>query len=73
MKKIMLLSVMILLMTVSCNQKNKEETAVSSEKTEKSTEIYSCPMHPEITGSSGSECSECGMELTEKVVQTAPD
>jgi hypothetical protein len=27
-------------------------------------------MHPEVTGVAGSECPECGMELTEKVAQT---
>jgi hypothetical protein len=31
-------------------------------------------MHPEVTGVAGSECPECGMELTEKVAQsTATD
>ncbi|MDF1548617.1 MAG: heavy metal-binding domain-containing protein [Bacteroidales bacterium] len=28
--------------------------------------MYACPMHPEITGSEGDECSKCGMPL-EKV------
>jgi hypothetical protein len=26
-----------------------------------------CPMHPEVTGKQGEECSKCGMELTEPV------
>lgn len=72
MKKIMLLFAITVLTTVSCNQKVKEGAAVSSEKIEKSAELYACPMHPEITGASGDECSECGMELTEKVVQKTP-
>ncbi|RTY86970.1 DUF3347 domain-containing protein [Flavobacterium sp. RSP15] len=72
MKKIMLLSLITVFITVSCGQKNKEATATSSGKTEKATELYACPMHPEVTGASGGECSECGMELTEKVVQTIP-
>jgi hypothetical protein len=57
-------------MTVSCNQKNKEESTLNSDKTGKAAELYSCPMHPEVTGTAGSECPECGMELTEKVAQT---
>lgn len=72
MKKILILSLVTVFMTVSCNQKNKEAALISSEKTAKSVELYSCPMHPEINGPAGSECSECGMELTEKVVQTTP-
>lgn len=65
-----MMSVITALIAVSCNQKNKEVTDVSSQKTEKSAELYSCPMHPEVTGVAGSECPECGMELTEKVAQT---
>jgi hypothetical protein len=71
MKKIIFMSVITAFLMVSCNQKNKEETAVSSEKTERTAELYACPMHPEVTGTAGSECPECGMELTEKVAQTA--
>jgi hypothetical protein len=70
MKKILFMSVITAFMTVSCNEKIKEETAPSSGKTEKSAELYACPMHPEVTGTAGSECPECGMELTKKVVQT---
>ncbi|MGO4904560.1 DUF3347 domain-containing protein [Flavobacterium sp. W20_MBD1_R3] len=72
MKKILILSLVTVFMTVSCNQKNKEAVTISSEKTAKSTQLYSCPMHPDITGAAGSECSECGMELTEKIVKTTP-
>ena len=70
MKKIMFMSLIVTFITVSCNQKNKDEKTLNSEKTEKATELYSCPMHPQITGVAGSECPECGMELTEKVVAT---
>ena len=28
--------------------------------------IYTCPMHPEVTGKKGSKCSKCGMDLVEK-------
>ena len=70
MKKILFLSLIATFMTVSCNQKNKDEKTLNSEKTEKTAELYSCPMHPEVTGVAGSECPECGMELTEKVIPT---
>ena len=46
---------------VSCNQKNKE---TEQTKTETSTELYACSMHPEVTGKKGEKCSKCGMELT---------
>lgn len=64
----MFLSLIAAFMTVSCNQKDKEETTLNSENTAKAAELYSCPMHPEVTGVTGSECPECGMELTEKVM-----
>lgn len=31
------------------------------------TELYSCPMHPEVKGQKDSECPKCGMKLTEPV------
>ena len=70
MKKLLFMSLITAFMTVSCNQINKEETTLNSEKPEKTAELYSCPMHPEVTGAAGSECPECGMELTEKVMPT---
>lgn len=30
-------------------------------------QLYACPMHPEIKGKKGEDCSKCGMELTEPV------
>lgn len=26
--------------------------------------MYSCSMHPEVTGKKGDKCSKCGMDLT---------
>ena len=26
--------------------------------------VYSCPMHPEVTGKAGDKCSKCGMDMT---------
>jgi hypothetical protein len=48
------------LMTVtSCDAPATESHEHESEH------VYSCPMHPEITGKSGDKCSECGMDLIE--------
>ncbi|WOT05434.1 heavy metal-binding domain-containing protein [Shewanella youngdeokensis] len=41
--------------------------AASAHAHEHSTEqsqSYSCPMHPEVTGSQGDSCPKCGMDLT---------
>lgn len=57
------------LVSVSCNQKNKETAANSTVATKTTADLYSCPMHSEITGEKGAECPECGMELTEKVYE----
>lgn len=32
---------------------------------------YACPMHPEVTGKKGDNCSKCGMDL-EPAGQDAP-
>lgn len=69
MKNTILSIITLALVTVSCNQKNKETEADTSVVTKTTSELYSCPMHPEVTGEKGAECSECGMELTEKVAQ----
>ncbi len=29
-------------------------------------QVYSCPMHPEITGNKGDKCPKCGMELVQR-------
>lgn len=45
---------------ISCGNSVEKNTT-----TEQEEEVYSCPMHPEITGKAGDTCSECGMDLTE--------
>ena len=67
MKNSILAIILITFAMVSCNHKKDEnKTEMSTETTE---QVYACPMHPEITGKKGATCSECGMELTELVVQ----
>ena len=80
MKNLILSAATLAFVLVSCNQKNekvestdsKTDTSQSSEKvqpTEATTELYSCSMHPEVTGKKGEKCSKCGMELTEPVAK----
>ena len=69
---------------VSCNQKNKDETTVTtietdtimdtdSTKTDHSkmdhSKMYACSMHPEVQGKLNDKCSKCGMDLTEPVTE----
>ncbi|SHL35333.1 DUF3347 domain-containing protein [Flavobacterium xanthum] len=70
MKKIILSTVLMAIVVVSCNQKNKPDESVKPAATENTSQLYSCPMHPEVTGKQGDTCSKCGMELTEPVVKT---
>jgi hypothetical protein len=46
---------------------NKSSDSAETEQTEDESEnssSYACPMHPEITGEKGDECTKCGMNLT---------
>ncbi|TDE05265.1 DUF3347 domain-containing protein [Flavobacterium sandaracinum] len=70
MKNSILSIVLLAVLAISCNQKNTEPKAEQAVTTKTNSELYACYMHPEITGEKGGECSECGMELTEKVVLT---
>ena len=45
---------------ISCGNSVENNTT-----TEQEGEVYSCPMHTEITGKVGDTCSECGMDLTQ--------
>lgn len=69
MKNLLLALAIIAFVTISCNQKKNDSTTETTavEATQDTTQLYACPMHPEITGKKGATCSECGMELTEPV------
>lgn len=51
------------LLLVSCNQKNKETVDKTEQTTAQSDEKYCCPMHLEETGKKGDTCKKCGMDL----------
>ncbi|WP_262918668.1 DUF3347 domain-containing protein [Flavobacterium luminosum] len=67
--KTLFLTAILAITIVSCNNKNKETESQTTETSANSNELFSCPMHPEVTGKKGEKCSKCGMELTEPVVQ----
>jgi hypothetical protein len=51
---------------VSCNNPDKHQHADAEEHDHDSADhehVYACPMHPEVTGKEGEECSKCGMKL----------
>lgn len=65
MKNTFLSTIAIAFLFTGCQKKT--ETTVSTTETLKTTALYSCPMHPEVTGKQGDACSKCGMALTEPV------
>lgn len=71
MKKIILSTIVLGLVMLSCNQKNKEATHEAEHTIAQSDEKYSCPMHPEETGKKGDTCKKCGMDL--EAVKEAPE
>ena len=67
-------------MLAACNKKNEEvstTTPAAAEATNSNAsdtltqtpeeQLYSCPMHPEVTGKKGDKCPKCEMDLTETV------
>ena len=80
MKKIFLTALTIVFVIAACNSNSNKtnEPAKSAEtdtmvKKETSRpiaeQLYSCPMHPEVTGKKDEKCSKCGMKLTVPVKQ----
>lgn len=47
----------------SCSNKQGEKQEHSDKKGETMQTAYACPMHPEVTGKNGDNCSKCGMAL----------
>lgn len=64
--------ILLVLVFASCkDNKTETKTEMNSEKTA-DNQLYSCPMHPKVTGAKGESCSVCGMSLSEPVVETEP-
>lgn len=49
------------LLITACSPGEKQDH--DHEHANAETEKYACPMHPEVTGKEGDECSKCGMKL----------
>src|SRR5665213_2357193 len=56
----------LLLIFSSCNSKPTNKAEINSA----STEIYTCPMHPQIQENHPGNCPICGMKLVKKNVET---
>ncbi|MGV9004325.1 DUF3347 domain-containing protein [Flavobacterium sp.] len=69
MKKIFLTTVLMISILTSCNQKNKETEVQTTENSTSANELFSCSMHPEVTGKKGDQCPKCGMELNVPVMK----
>ena len=69
MKNLVLSTIAMIFVLISCNQKNREASTTDSQKTESTSQLYACSMHPEVTGKKGEKCSKCSMDLTEPVAQ----
>jgi uncharacterized lipoprotein NlpE involved in copper resistance len=83
MKNLILSTIAMVFVLVSCNKKNKEvETApmveqdsilIKKDGTEvvkdstATNKVYACPMHPESQGKLNDKCPKCGMKLTVEV------
>jgi hypothetical protein len=72
MKNISKLSILVLMLVfASCGCKTEattETTAIENSDNTAEGQLYACPMHPEVTGKQGEECSKCGMELTDQLL-----
>lgn len=82
MKNILISTVVMAFVLVSCNQKNKQDEPINNTMMENDTsmmekdstkvkdsksKLYACPMHPEVQGKLNDKCSKCGMKLTVEV------
>ena len=67
MKNLVKLGLLSLVLTIASCKDNKENASNENKEMVANNELYSCPMHPEVTGKKGDTCTECGMKLREKV------
>lgn len=67
MKKSIFIALFAISMVVTfnaCNNSTPATPAVESKTT--TTEVYTCPMHPEVQSDKPGDCPKCGMALEKK-------
>ena len=63
--KILMMAVLtILSVSVFAQDSLKQKVKTQKQKVEKVK--YSCPMHPDVTGTKKGACAKCGMDLEEQ-------
>lgn len=69
-KTFLILSAVLTLTFVACNNSGKNENAsadslqaLDTAKLSKGATYYQCEMHPEVTSDKPGKCPKCGMEL----------
>ena len=62
MKSIQILATFCLIVAVSAGNSFAQKTKGKAKK-EVVSAVYSCPMHPNMTGKKGDKCPTCGMAL----------
>ena len=51
---------------IGCGNAHEENETATEEAVEQDEAVYACPMHSEVTGHEGDQCSKCGMDLKEE-------
>ncbi len=62
--KSVLIPLFLLLSLSACSTGDAEPGAADAPKEQPAPVTHACPMHPEVTGHAGDDCSKCGMKLT---------
>ena len=76
MKKAILSAMVLASVFIACNSNNDTTKEITPEKSTTTDtmqqpnmnpvaeQLYTCSMHPEVTGKKDEKCSKCGMKLT---------
>lgn len=66
--KMVVLMALALPLAFSCNT-TEDKSAKTDTTADGHEHVYSCPMHPEVTGKEGDTCPKCGMKLVHTDLQ----
>lgn len=71
--KSVLIPLFLLLSLSACSTGSADpSTSPPTPKEQPAPATHACPMHPEVTGQAGDDCSKCGMKLTPLVPPATP-